>query len=1073
MRLEQRCYFAFDHLARSRGESTAPDVEIVVVDVDNQTIEADLYKHCIVVEWSCGATDHIHASCTCSHYLCSHVWSVLLAMDREDLSRMIPGYGALDVVADGRLPRQPSRRNETRLAAVEPDWKAVITEAATTVSQRVVNTSVLDETVLSKRLWYTLDEHQLGCVIHLGVQEPTQSGQYGKIKRHYVRSYELVNPASAELRLLKMLVENRVDKSPADYYSSVSQCEIGADLVGTLLPKLAATGRLTLGGDKEFQQDRVLTWDDCRWSMKLSIDDSQGDCRVVATLIRDEHTRYQVDGETRCLGGGVVRHKLQLFELEDQAWEAWLNALLETPIIAAKEDQAALYSALRTAPAAPPVEQPEDLHFSTITVDPVPRLCVKTPPMAHSKTLFASLHFDYDDVLVPADSTGQAVAKIDQQLIVERNIEKERDHAAALQEFEVTAVDPYFSRIVGSAQFQFQKRLLPQIVDALSLKGWVIEADGARLRQASNFSFNVTSGVDWFDLEANVDYDGTQLGLPTLLDALQSGKKTVRLDDGSEGIIPADWLKRFASVVSLAEVNEGKVRFKNSQALLLDALLAEHESNQASLDQKFTEFRQKLQSFEGVSAATEPKSFQGELRPYQREGLGWLQFLTEFGFGGCLADDMGLGKTIQVLAFFEKLRNRRMAKSKRQPSIAVVPKSLVFNWIEEAKKFTPKLKILNYTGLDRHASFNAVADHHLVLTTYGTLRNDIVKLKEVAFEYAVLDESQAIKNAESQAAKACRLLNAKHRLAMTGTPIENHLGELWSMFEFLNPGLLGRSKAFGSLAKRATAENGAIPMLAKAVSPYILRRTKQEVLKDLPTKTEQTLYCDLSPKERKSYDELREYYRTSLQSTIAKKGLAKSKIHVLEALLRLRQAACHRALVDPNHKGLSSAKLDFLWEQLSEIIDEGHKALVFSQFTSLLAIVRRMLERKKVTYEYLDGKTSKRQQKVERFQSDDKCPVFLISLKAGGYGLNLTEADYVYILDPWWNPAVEAQAIDRTHRIGQTKNVFAYRLIARDTVEEKILKLQAGKRELADAIVSENSSLIRELTKDDLQLLLS
>ncbi|MGE3777550.1 MAG: DEAD/DEAH box helicase, partial [Pirellulaceae bacterium] len=304
--------------------------------------------------------------------------------------------------------------------------------------------------------------------------------------------------------------------------------------------------------------------------------------------------------------------------------------------------------------------------------------------------------------------------------------------------------------------------------------------------------------------------------------------------------------------------------------------------------------------------------------------------------------------------------------------------------------------------------------------------------------------------------------------------VENHLGELWSLFDYLNPGMLGRSSSFASLTRNGRELDPAtLTPLSKAIRPFLLRRTKAQVLQELPEKTEQTLYCELSAKERKSYDELRKYFRDQLTKSVKSKGLAQSKIHVLEALLRLRQAACHPGLLDPARTAEPSAKLDALLEHLTEIIAEGHKALIFSQFTSLLAIVRKHLDKRGIVYEYLDGQTRDRARRVKRFQQDTACPLFLISLKAGGHGLNLTAADYVFILDPWWNPAVEAQAVDRAHRIGQTRRVMAYRVIAQDTVEAKIVELQKSKRELADAIVSASGSLIRNLTADDLELLLS
>jgi SNF2 family DNA or RNA helicase len=523
---------------------------------------------------------------------------------------------------------------------------------------------------------------------------------------------------------------------------------------------------------------------------------------------------------------------------------------------------------------------------------------------------------------------------------------------------------------------------------------------------------------------------------------------------------------------------------------LLDALLASQP--EASFDAAFSRAREELQRFEGIREADSPPSFTGKLRGYQREGLGWLNFLQQFGFGGCLADDMGLGKTVQVLALLElrrigrELANNGDSKPRKTraravdsngrlaPSLVVVPKSLVFNWIQEAARFTPRLRMLDHTGMDRLRTTGHFDDYDVIITTYGTLRRDAIQFKDVQFDYVILDEAQAIKNANTESAKAARLLRGNHRLAMSGTPIENHLGELWSLFQFLNPGLLGAASVFKLNTSTARNPDEQVrALLAKALRPFILRRTKQQVASDLPLKTEQTIYCEMEPVQRKLYDELRDHYRRSLLGLIERDGMKKSKIQILEALLRLRQAACHPGLIDKSRKHEPSAKLDVLLPQISEVLDEGHKALVFSQFTSFLSIVRDRLDRDGITYEYLDGKTRDRAARVERFQNDTTCKLFLISLKAGGLGLNLTAAEYVFLLDPWWNPAVEAQAIDRAHRIGQAQQVFAYRLIARDTVEEKVLELQATKRELADAIINADNSLIRSLGREDLELLLS
>jgi SNF2 family DNA or RNA helicase len=527
-------------------------------------------------------------------------------------------------------------------------------------------------------------------------------------------------------------------------------------------------------------------------------------------------------------------------------------------------------------------------------------------------------------------------------------------------------------------------------------------------------------------------------------------------------------LRRYASIAGFGATDGDTIRFGRSQAALLDALLAAQPA--ITYDETFARLRRELHTFSGVTAIDPRPSFRGTLRDYQREALGWFEFLRRFEFGGCLADDMGLGKTVMVLALLDA-RRHTVARSERLPSIVVVPRSLVFNWIDEARRFAPKLKILDYTGPQRDSSAIGTAD--VVLTTYGTLRRDAGLLNAMEFDYAILDEAQAIKNAATASAKAARLVRARYRLALSGTPIENHLGELWSLFEFLNPGLLGSAKAFQRASSARTRDDANLEWLSRALRPFILRRTKEQVAPELPRRTEQTLQCELEGIQRKHYDELRAHYRQTLLARIAREGVNKSKMQILEALLRLRQAACHSGLIDPARAGEPSAKFDVLLPRLAEVIDEGHKALVFSQFTSLLALLRPRLEAMGVTYEYLDGRTRDRAARVERFQNDPACPLFLISLKAGGLGLNLTAAEYVFLLDPWWNPAVEAQAIDRTHRIGQVRHVFAYRLLARDTVEEKVAELQESKRDLADAILEPGSGLIRSLQAEDLELLLS
>ena len=678
-----------------------------------------------------------------------------------------------------------------------------------------------------------------------------------------------------------------------------------------------------------------------------------------------------------------------------------------------------------------------------------------------------SCHF-YDGRFISEFDTARGFADPPSREFVRRDPEAEEAAANLLQRLGVKFNAPTYWKPEPTREMPVKK--LPYVLRSVLEEGWHVEAENKVFRNPGSYHVEVSSGVDWFELHAGIEYGETRAGLPALLASLNRGEKMVQLDDGSYGMLPEDWLRRMAPFAAMGTAENGHIRFGRTQAGLLDALLAAQP--EARCDEIFANFREQLKAFQGVQPASQPDGFAGQLRDYQSEGLGWMHFLRQFSFGGCLADDMGVGKTAQALALLETRRELRANGKKIGPSIVVVPRSLIFNWKEEATRFTPRLRVLDHSGIERHAE--DIKAYDLVLTTYGTLRRDIPRLKDIEFDYVLLDEAQAIKNSTTQAAKAVRLLRGRHRLALSGTPIENHLGELSSLFEFLNPGMLGASGAFklAGGAMRNPDENTR-RVLGQALRPFILRRTKEQVARELPLKTEQTMYCEMDEAESKLYQDLRQHYRRSLLKKVQKDGIAKSKIQVLEALLRLRQAACHPGLLDSARLGDSSAKLEILLERLSEVVEEGHKAIVFSQFTSLLKIVRERLDRDGVVYEYLDGKTRDRQACVERFQNDESCRTFLVSLKAGGLGLNLTAAEYVFILDPWWNPAVEAQAVDRAHRIGQSRAVFAYRLITRGTVEEKVLELQKGKRDLAAAIITQDNSIIRSLQPEDLSLLLS
>ncbi|QTE21355.1 DEAD/DEAH box helicase [Polaribacter cellanae] len=565
-------------------------------------------------------------------------------------------------------------------------------------------------------------------------------------------------------------------------------------------------------------------------------------------------------------------------------------------------------------------------------------------------------------------------------------------------------------------------------------------------------SMSVKSETDWFDLNIEIKYGNQKVSLRDIKKAVLKKSKYVVLGDGTFGILPKEWLQKFSRYFKSGEVKNNAIKISNYQFNSIDELYEDLENTPEFL-LKLQRKKQQLLNLKDVANITIPKQLKATLRPYQKEGLNWLAFLEENELGGCLADDMGLGKTLQVIAFLAYLK---IVKKEKLSHLVVVPTSLIFNWESEIQKFCPSLKVLVYTGLNRKEKIKSFAKANIILTTYGSILNDIETLKEIKFGYVILDESQAIKNPNSKRYKAVRMLQSKNRLALTGTPIENNTFDLYAQMNFLNPGLLGTishfKKEFSEAIDKFKNEE-ASKLLSKMIHPFLLRRTKKQVATELPEKTENILYCEMGMEQRKVYNLFKDKYRDYLLNKIDENGIGKSQMYVLEGLTKLRQICNSPELLsDEEDYGKSSVKLDILIENIISKTT-NHKVLVFSQFTTMLQLIKDRLDNENIAYEYLDGKTQKRQDKVANFQETENLRVFLISLKAGGVGLNLTAADYVFLVDPWWNPAVENQAIDRSYRIGQTKHVMAYKMICKDTIEEKIVDLQKNKRKVSDSLI--------------------
>lgn len=662
-----------------------------------------------------------------------------------------------------------------------------------------------------------------------------------------------------------------------------------------------------------------------------------------------------------------------------------------------------------------------------------------------------------------------------------------------------------FRRIRRSAKWEDSKRSQLEEVGLTQLKGsefllhadanysdvvpWLVENRqeledlGFEIQQTNPDEFAFDSNVlelnshedgDWFDIKGKVILGGFEIPFSAIRDNILEHDPQFILPDGKKAIIPESWFSRLENLVAFSSSKKELRLHKHHKSLVEDADFdARHLAD--------------------VSQVTEteiPESFSGKLRPYQKAGYDWLISLYQNKIGGCLADDMGLGKTIQTLAFLCWVHAGGKDKKAGQisifdqpssdsvclPSLLIVPTSLIYNWLTEASVFSPELKILNHTGQGRSQDLAKLRQYDVVLSTYGTIRNDIELLSEFLFETIILDEAQMIKNPGAKTTRAINKLQAQSKFTLSGTPLENSVLDLWSQLNFTNKGLLGSRTFFQKKFQHAIEskhDEEVTELLHKLVNPFVMRRTKEQVAKDLPDKTEQIIYCDMHEDQRERYEEVKSQYRNQLISELESDPAANVKFNLLSGLTKLRLLANALQLEDTAHDK-SSGKMEELFRCLTTALSEGHKVLIFSQFVKHLDLVKEELNQQDIEYAYIDGKMSKsqRQKEVQRFQNTGDTSVFLLSLKAGAYGLNLTEADYVFILDPWWNPSVENQAIDRTHRIGQTRAVFSYKFVTRNSIEEKIVKLQQKKIKLSAALIKTEESFVKSLNTDEVVELL-
>ncbi|MEM1023897.1 MAG: DEAD/DEAH box helicase [Myxococcota bacterium] len=1031
--------------------------------------------------------ERVQVECSCPYfkdgYPCAHIYAALIATDASGLDLVSHNalMGRLDVVQyssglpadddwffegeNGFASREIAKKFfEDHGGNREPDWRGSLQKlqksllATGPTTEQLLNERPIDRIEL--RIHPEKSEDRGTLVVEMYERIPDPEHPSGRLTPLYITRRDLARCSKGgDRRALDLLLAHPMaaglirPSDPGLAPVSSHLAIVPAALHDLMLGALVETAAFRCPVDEEGLRTTPPLGIDAGppWSFSVLVSD------VVKGIL---HREVEGQREERDVSEAlvVIRDGLVLFESELGRLNIgeehdWLKFFRRNGELAFSDER--LRELLSEMGQIGHLPRLELRHRDLEVAHPEP----KTHVMIHevdpkARAVPVDVSFDYDGTGFRLEDSRSAA--LDRNRFILRDREAERNAIRRLGQCGLRreeGLEPH--------QLSLKPSEVTPAIRAMSQAGIEVRARGRAVRGLTGQSFRISSGMDWFDLQGEVDFEGIKVPLPELLTAVREREGLVRLSDGSEGLLPDAWVRRIDALNRLSQKKGGQLRFASGQALLLDALVRAADI-ELEVDDRYARRQAELSGTRQVEAQHEPDGFEGELRPYQREGLGWLEFLDRLGLGGCLADDMGLGKTVQVLAL---LLARALSGRQNGPTLLVAPRSLVYNWLRESERFAPSLKVLDYTGTQRADSFDAMDAHDLVVTTYGTVRRDVDLLRERTFDYVILDEAQAIKNPSAQSSKACRVLKSRHRLALSGTPIENDAIELWSIFEFLNPRMLGSRQQFHALSRAG----GSLPLVAKGLKPLLLRRTKQQVLADLPEKTELSIHCELGPTQREHYERLRDHYRHSIKEKVEQEGLGKSRMHVLEALLRLRQAACHIGLVDPKKSKETSSKIESLMDHVHEVLAGGHKALIFSQFVKLLQIVRERLDEEQLPYAYLDGQTTRREEQVQRFMESEDVGLFLISLKAGGLGLNLTAADYVFILDPWWNPAVEAQAIDRAHRIGQTRPVFAYRFVARDTVEEKIIELHAHKRKLADALVSADDQFLKDLTLEDLR----
>lgn len=888
-------------------------------------------------------------------------------------------------------------------------------------------------------------------------------------------SFELNNSQKVEVAIFQQLLTiSRQDKKAGWY-------DIPITKFGPMFTLLAHADEVL---DEKTKQRLKFT--DEEWKLILNVNSSQGGTILLSLEWKrpdkeDVYPLEEVRYFSRHLKWG--RYKNIIFPT-NIAMQSIPQSLLKSSFTDLKDSDGGKFIYEELPKLREIMDVNIDESISKLMLEERPPLNIVTMGIDYDQSLKAALEFEYDGVVVPYSKSSDkspyiTVKKPGEDFVywIKRNYKHEQDSYNMLLACRFVPMQTNNLALEKENAIDFYNYYIKQAGD-----GWkFVEKDDMNFFKLMDEPFKMCAKIDFseesqdsFEIQLYGRVGEEIINFDDVYETIQSGEKYSRIRSLGFVEFPAQNIYAMMRAFNSFDVyrnDENKFTVKTYRAGLINEL--KNLDVELVLSERFEKFWEQMSTFSTHDGLQLPEHATAEFREYQLKGYGWLWFMYKYGLNGILADDMGLGKTLQALTVLQKAKEQ----DGPAPALVICPTTVVFNWESEIQKFAPELSCLKLSGVDRKALFKEIPNYDVVITSYALIRRDIKHFKDINFRYVILDESQNIKNAMSQTAQAVKQLQATHKLALSGTPIENKLEELWSVFDFLMPGFLLSAAEFNARYVNPIMERADKTVekrLKLQIYPFILRRMKRDVAKDLPDKVENIAYCELTDEQKDFYLQVLDSTKEELFKSIEQNGLEKSRLSIFSALLRLRQICCHPRLYDKENVKhvMSSGKFEKLKAMLEEIISEGHRVLLFSQFVNMLDIVKGWLEREGIEYEYLTGKTKDRQAAVEHF-NNSKIPIFLISLKAGGTGLNLTGADYVIHYDPWWNPAVEDQATDRAYRIGQTKKVFVYRLITKNTVEEKIQKLKTIKRNLVDSVISVDRNIVKSLTMDDIREIFS